>query len=778
MAEFREEVLIDIRLEKGDNEKQVDNLTKKITELQTANKNLSSENKELAKAGKENSEQYVENSKQIEINKQKLTEATSSRKGLISTLLAEDNSIKGLQVRNRELIQQRNLINTSTDEGKKKIAEINAEIDKNNEAIKENVSNLEKQKINVGNYASALDGLIPGFSGVVNGIKGMTAASLTFIATPIGAILGAIGLALAAVMSYLKGTEEGQDKLNVVTQVASAIWQKFMDVVRDVGEIIVAAVENPQQAIKDLGKAIVDNLINRFNGLLELIPNLAKSIQLLFKGEFAEAGRVAFDAIAKVTVGIEDASGKLTDFIQSVADTVALAVAEGSKVAALQKEIRELERAYSKEAAETSLRVAKIRSDAAQAEGEERRKLIAEAIALEEKLGDQAVRIAAKKLELARVESDIADNDIEANNKLLAAEVALITAQQQRFDNTLRFKRELETIDKGIAAETEKRTQDELKQIAAREASEQKLSELRLQEQIKYAESLEARYQKELELEQLRFQNLTENIESELALLEAKGEEKNAIEIAREEALQAELQLILETSQANVNAIYTKFRDERLKQEEAAAKKQADIDKKVKEGRLQAANEISAGVAGLLKEGTEAFKIAAVTETGISAYSAAQKAFEKGVQQGGLFTGLVQGAIALAQGLARLATIKGFAEGGLTGTRILPGMGFPIRRSNGDNMLATVRTGEVILNQQQQAALGGPEVFRRLGVPGFATGGFVGEQVRVASQQSNQAFDLSQFAQVINQVQTVLVLEEFETKQGDVQGVQRRAQVI
>jgi hypothetical protein len=70
-----------------------------------------------------------------------------------------------------------------------------------------------------------------------------------------------------------------------------------------------------------------------------------------------------------------------------------------------------------------------------------------------------------------------------------------------------------------------------------------------------------------------------------------------------------------------------------------------------------------------------------------------------------------------------------FAEGGkvLSGRVIGNNDGVPIQRSNGDNLLATVKTGEVILNQRQQAALGGAATFRKIGVPGFATGGIVGD---------------------------------------------------
>jgi murein DD-endopeptidase MepM/ murein hydrolase activator NlpD len=50
-------------------------------------------------------------------------------------------------------------------------------------------------------------------------------------------------------------------------------------------------------------------------------------------------------------------------------------------------------------------------------------------------------------------------------------------------------------------------------------------------------------------------------------------------------------------------------------------------------------------------------------------------------------------------------------------------------RSNGDNVLATVRRGEVVLNERQQSALGGARTFRAIGVPGFATGGAIGAPI-------------------------------------------------
>jgi hypothetical protein len=71
------------------------------------------------------------------------------------------------------------------------------------------------------------------------------------------------------------------------------------------------------------------------------------------------------------------------------------------------------------------------------------------------------------------------------------------------------------------------------------------------------------------------------------------------------------------------------------------------------------------------------------------------------------------------------APVPAFAESGraLSGKKIVNGDGLPISRANGDNIFATVRSGEVILNESHQALLGGDDTFRSIGVPGFAGGG-------------------------------------------------------
>ena len=144
-------------------------------------------------------------------------------------------SIGSLAEANKKLRAERKELNLETAEGQKRVQEINKQLDTNNAKIKENSSALEKQRLNVGNYGGALDKLVPGLGATIQGFQGMTKAAITFIATPIGLVIAALGVALGALTSYFKGSEEGQTKLNRIMDIGSAVIGKFSDLVQFLG---------------------------------------------------------------------------------------------------------------------------------------------------------------------------------------------------------------------------------------------------------------------------------------------------------------------------------------------------------------------------------------------------------------------------------------------------------------------------------------------------------------------------------------------------------------
>lgn len=502
----QEEVLLKITLENEDTEKEVDTLTRSVIDLTKANATLMKQQKELIKNGQESSDEFVENSKQIEINKQKITQANATRANLIRTLDLEQDSIKALRIQNAELIKQRDELSTKTAAGRKAIKEINDQLDENNKAIKENVSGLEKQKMDVGAYTDALDKLVPGLGSTINGIKGMTTAALTFLATPLGAVLGAIGLALAAVTAYFKGSEEGQNKWNKVVAIGSAILEQFMNVVEDLGGAIVAAFENPKQAVIDLWETIKSQFVNRITGLFELLPKLGEALDAAFSGDFVRAAEIAADATGKVILGVENLSDKIRGLAEETAEMVRRGIENGERIAALNAQIDRDERELVVNRAKTALEVAQLREKALQQEGQARKDILLEAIALEKQLTEQEVALSRTRLALAQAELEANGDDKEAKKAVADATAAVINAETTQFQNTLRFRKEIRAIDEQM----EKERLARLKRIHDAEVA---MGEEELKRAAEAADTVEERVQLEIALEQFKTQELLKNTE-------------------------------------------------------------------------------------------------------------------------------------------------------------------------------------------------------------------------------------------------------------------------
>lgn len=734
MADTTEKILISIEIEKGQGEKEIDNLTKKITDLQIATANLQKQNNDLIKSGQQNSEQYLENTRQIEINKQKINEAVASRKGLIQTLTAEENSIKSLTVRNQELIKERNNLSTSTAAGKARIAEINAELNKNNEIIKENVSNQEKQRLGVGGYLDALDKLIPGLGATVTGFLNMAKAALVFLATPIGLAIAALGAALFALTSYFKGSEEGQNRLNKIMAVGSAIFEQFMNIVEDLGEALFDAFTNPKQALIDLGNFIKQNLINRFQGFLELIPALGKAIDLLFKGQFAAAAKVATDAAGKLVLGVENLTDKLNDAGNAFVDLVNKGAENGAKLAALQAQIERDARKLIVDREKTNLEVQKLRAEALKVEGEERKKILLEAIALEEQLAAQETALAKTRLANAELLRDANGDDKEALDAVAQARADVFAAETTAFANSLRFRKEIAAIDEASAkeqaallAEANKMLDESEKLELERQARIQEAliatEELRLEQAVVNAESLEERINREIELEVFKTFALLENT----ALLEA------------------EKQLIIEKSQANINAIIVKGTAERVKKEQAEEDKLAKTKKQLRDDNLRGAEAAAQAAVGFAREAFGESKGVAIAQATINTIMGVTRALSDYIFPYSLIVGALVAATGAFQ-ISKIASAKAargllLPKGGLLRGPSHARGGIPFTVAGAPGFEA--EGGEAIINKNSTKMFrpllskinqaGGGVAFGRGGVTRYQTGSITGNQTRQAS---------------------------------------------
>lgn len=190
----------------------------------------------------------------------------------------------------------------------------------------------------------------------------------------------------------------------------------------------------------------------------------------------------------------------------------------------------------------------------------------------------------------------------------------------------------------------------------------------------------------------------------------------------------AELQI---DATENINRAILKLNNDAYLQD--VRNKQAANEAKIKadEDALRATGQIAGQASALFAESTGAYKVLASASTLISTYSSAQKAYESlvGIPFAGPALAAAAAAVAVAQGLERVATINGieFAEGGWTG----PGSKYqPAGVVHADEYVTPKKVVHMPAAQPHLAAL---ENMRRTG---YADGGFVVNQNTSSTQQA------------------------------------------
>jgi hypothetical protein len=124
-----------------------------------------------------------------------------------------------------------------------------------------------------------------------------------------------------------------------------------------------------------------------------------------------------------------------------------------------------------------------------------------------------------------------------------------------------------------------------------------------------------------------------------------------------------------------------------------------------------------------------------------------------------------------------------FAAGG----KIMFNAGARLSRptAKGDDQIIVAKTGEVVLNERQQAALGGPRAFRRIGVPGFesypafADGGIIGANYNYAGGFSGIDYDVlaDKISRSVNDKKVIMVMSDLNSSVNDYNRVQTRQKI-
>lgn len=400
-----------------------------------------------------------------------------------------------------------------------------------------------------------------------------------------------------------------------------------------------------------------------------------------------------------------------------------------------------------------------------------------------------AQKVAKVALDQSEQRRQIRDDDTKSEEERLKAAKEVQGFVEVREQVLLNLQRErLENLNKLFAVDKKnKNLQREIKQVTLEIADIQEDSQGKRTEAIngiralnkEIAESNKIK-KEEAEVEERILRNQQMEIDMSQDVIDSDRTIAEA-QAANNELISGSIANMTLNTEGLSKAIQNKVaaNEKEIKSTTAAAK--ADKDRTT---GLMILSQALGGVATLFKESTIANKVFSAAQAGINSFLAGTQVLRD--EKLPTFAKIPAMIAIVASGLAQQAKILGaFADGGLvpgfasggalSGTRINSSHGRPIRRSNGDNLLATVKTGEVILNERQQAALGGSRTFRAIGVPGFADGGNTSLTASSIARSSESRSASNELFAAISQMKFAVSVEDINEGQTRVDVIESMA---
>lgn len=497
-------------------------------------------------------------------------------------------------------------INLSVDSKKatKGLNDLEKSIDGVNKEVKETSKSTQAMS---GTLDKATGGAVSKFAAFKGAIGGVTTGFKSLRVAIIGTGIGALLIAVTSLGQAFTRSEEGQNKFAKILGVIGSVTGNLLDLLADLGENIISVFENPKQSIKDFSNLIKDNIVNRFEGLLNLIPNLGKAVEQLFKGNFKEAGKIAADSVGKVVLGVDSVTDSVNNAVESVKDfgkEIKADAESAAKIADQRANAEKKARDLIVQRAQAEQDIARLREKAVNKDkftAEERIKFLEEAGKISEDLAAKETEVAKLRLEAKRTENALTKSNKDDLNEAAQLEASVIQLETQRLNLQKRLSTELLTA------------KNEAKKAAEEEP------EIIDKKLLKIQEIQEAYKQKQKD----------KDAETELEKINLEEERKLA-ELDRLEASELQKQEVRDYYNGLRVENEIKLDAEIVKAKEATDAAQVEIDnktRKAKEDNLAKVGDALGSFAELAGKETAAGKALAISQTLISTYLGAQSSY-------------------------------------------------------------------------------------------------------------------------------------------------------
>ena len=546
--------------------------------------------------------------------------------------------------------------------------EINYNVKVNTGDATKNLNSLQSSIEGVVGEGGKVDGLsqkfgsLPGPVGnAASAMGGLGKQMWALVANPIGAVIAALVGAITLLYKAFTSTNEGADKLDQGLAGLGAAFEVIMNAVAKVAENLIGMFENPQKALSDFGDMLKENITNRFEGLLELLPALGKAISLLFEGEFSAAGKVAVDAAAKVGLGVEGITDKVSDGIDAINKLGAEALAAANKAAKIEKimqGVEDMERALRIERSKQAkqLATARLQMEDDTATFESRIEALKKVAYSEEQLADKELKLAKAKANAIGARNKLSDASDEALSREADAIARVNDLEAESIMRKRKVVKSIESLNNQKTAsekEATKEVEDGLKATAQAEKEA-------LDNKIKMAEEGINAEQDAKKLLALKTIDDQKELNAELERIEMERTQK---------MIESKKSFQLSTTDLEIKAAQD-LANKKFDIAKENADKQKDLDKKTFDAKMDIMDATANALATfsqLAGEETAMGKALSVASAIIATYTGANKALAAGAATPPL--GYINAAAIIATGLINVKKIlsvkvPGQSEGG------------------------------------------------------------------------------------------------------------------
>ncbi len=305
------------------------------------------------------------------------------------------------------------------------------------ESVKGLASNFSVFGVNVGGVISKLSQTRDNLKATAEGLK-LTATGVESTSSALNVFkialastgIGLLVIALGSLITFLTQTQKGMDLVTDATARIGGVLKPLIGLASSLGEGLVNAFTHPVDSLKQLGKFIEENVVNRFKAIPALLSAVGDGFQALANRDFAALKKAAKDAgqaLVELGTGLDPAQ---QDKIASALGNVTKAMGDQANKAA---ELVAAERKLQEERSEAVVKTA------------EENDKIAE---LRAKAAELALTDHAKQIQLLKEAGSIEEGQAKRS---IALDTEGLRIQQARFDNNKEFgletRKDLEEIN-------------------------------------------------------------------------------------------------------------------------------------------------------------------------------------------------------------------------------------------------------------------------------------------------------------------------------------------